>query len=90
MQLDDKRLWRKALACAHPDAGGDEEAFKFLSNMRDFVHDEYPKLIEHIQAQEEEIARLRAEIAKRQVPATAYTVMGGAATGNVVFTVRSG
>lgn len=31
----DRRLWRKTLALNHPDRGGDEEVYKFLSALRD-------------------------------------------------------
>lgn len=33
----DKRMWRKVLAAVHPDAGGDEELFKFLNEVREHV-----------------------------------------------------
>jgi hypothetical protein len=32
---DRAKLWRRALTLAHPDNGGDEEVFKFLSDLRD-------------------------------------------------------
>ncbi len=32
---DDKRLWRRVLALAHPDRGGDSEAFVWLQNVRE-------------------------------------------------------
>lgn len=32
-------MWKRCLALVHPDAGGDTEAFQFLSSLRDHLDD---------------------------------------------------
>jgi len=35
--LDDKQMWRRALARAHPDSGGSHEDFVWIQNVREHV-----------------------------------------------------
>lgn len=37
LSLDDKGMWRKAMALHHPDRGGDHESFIWIQAVRDFV-----------------------------------------------------
>jgi hypothetical protein len=36
-RLDDRRMWRRVLAKVHPDAGGDDETFVWLQNVRESI-----------------------------------------------------
>lgn len=69
MDLRDKRLWRKALAATHPDAGGDEEVFKFLAHVRDKLDEAYERAQEW-ERQQEAMARQRAQPPQPWAPVT--------------------
>lgn len=45
--LDDKTMWRKALARTHPDAGGEHELFIWIQEVRDAMCNDGGSFTEH-------------------------------------------